>query len=188
MRIQRHFITWRAERTYPWVCWLEELLVAILPGCTPSWMRGLLHNKGGSSCCDSYNLAHQSSKQACFHDTNWDVLQSWGCCWIWENLRIVGDNDWIKEAIEDGSCVAVTDGSCIKQVHPELCANACILCSVWEAMDAWWGPLRRLVARQMCIGASCLGSCRYTSFFLLYSARSQHWRVKLSSTWIAMEL
>jgi hypothetical protein len=43
-----------------------------------------------------------AEKQVHFHDIIWDVLQSWGCCWIWENLRMVGDNDWIKEAIEDG--------------------------------------------------------------------------------------
>jgi hypothetical protein len=39
---------------------------------------------------------------------------------------MVSNNDWIKEVIEDGSCIAVTDGSYIKQVHPELCTNAFI--------------------------------------------------------------
>jgi hypothetical protein len=68
-----------------------------------------------------------AAKQARWHDNIWDVLQSWGCCWIWENLRMVGNNDWIKEAIEDGLYVAVTDRSYIKQVHPELCANAFIM-------------------------------------------------------------
>jgi hypothetical protein len=68
-----------------------------------------------------------AAKQARWHDNIWDVLQSWGCYWIWENLRMVGSNDWIKEAIEDGSCITVTNGSYIKQVHPELCANAFIM-------------------------------------------------------------
>jgi hypothetical protein len=40
---------------------------------------------------------------------------------------MVGNNAWIKDAIEDGSCVSVTDGSYIEQVHPELCANAFIM-------------------------------------------------------------
>ncbi len=68
-----------------------------------------------------------AAKQTRCHNNIWDVLQSWGCCWIWENLRMVGDNDWIKEAIEDGSCLAVTDGLHIKHVHLELCANAFIM-------------------------------------------------------------
>ncbi len=68
-----------------------------------------------------------AAKQARWHNNIWDVLQSWGCRWIWENLRMVGKDDWIKKAITDGSRVAVTDGSYIKQVHPELCANAFIM-------------------------------------------------------------
>jgi hypothetical protein len=67
------------------------------------------------------------AKQKCPHDNIWDVLQSWGCFWICENLKMVGNNAWIKEAIKDGSCIAVTDGSCVKQVHPELCANSFIM-------------------------------------------------------------
>jgi hypothetical protein len=68
-----------------------------------------------------------AAKQARWHNNIWNVLQNWGCCWIWENLRLVSKDYWIKEAIEDGLCVAVTDGSYIKQVHPELCANAFIM-------------------------------------------------------------
>lgn len=40
---------------------------------------------------------------------------------------MVGEDDWIQEAIADNSCIAVTDGSYIKQVHQELCATAFIL-------------------------------------------------------------
>jgi hypothetical protein len=68
-----------------------------------------------------------AAKWACLYNTIWDVLQSWGCCWILENLRMVGNNDWIKEAIEDGLCIAVKDRSYIKQVHPALCAKAFIM-------------------------------------------------------------
>ena len=60
-------------------------------------------------------------------DTFWDVLLDWGCCWMWEHLQMVGEDDWIQEAIADNSCIAVTDGSYIKQVHPELCATAFII-------------------------------------------------------------
>jgi hypothetical protein len=34
---------------------------------------------------------------------------------------------WISEAIQDGSLVAVTDGSYIRQLHPNLCLAAFIL-------------------------------------------------------------
>ncbi len=65
--------------------------------------------------------------QAHWHNNIWGMLQSWGCCWIWESLRIVGKDDWIKEAIKNGLCIAGTDGSYMKQVHPELCANTFIM-------------------------------------------------------------
>ena len=59
--------------------------------------------------------------------TFWDVLREWGCCWIWEHLQMIGEDSWVQEAIADNSCIAVTDGSYIKQIHPELCATAFIL-------------------------------------------------------------
>lgn len=40
---------------------------------------------------------------------------------------MVGDDHWLKESITDDSCIAVTDGSYIKEVHPELCATAFII-------------------------------------------------------------
>ena len=59
--------------------------------------------------------------------TLWDALQDWGCCWMWESLQMIGEDNWIKEAIADNSCMAVTDGSYIKEIHPELCATAFII-------------------------------------------------------------
>jgi hypothetical protein len=40
-----------------------------------------------------------AATQPRWHDNIWDMLQSWGCCWIWEILRMVGKDDWITEAI-----------------------------------------------------------------------------------------
>jgi hypothetical protein len=34
-----------------------------------------------------------ATTQAWRQDNIWDVLQSWGCCWIWEDLRMVGKDD-----------------------------------------------------------------------------------------------
>jgi hypothetical protein len=68
-----------------------------------------------------------------------EVLQEWKGRWMWKNLSVSGsagcglgitssDNfAWIKEAIESKSLFAVSDGSYIKQLHPELCSAAIIL-------------------------------------------------------------
>ena len=40
-----------------------------------------------------------------------EVLKEWGGTWMWKSLRLVGSDEWIKEAIEGGTLVAVTNGS-----------------------------------------------------------------------------
>jgi hypothetical protein len=68
-----------------------------------------------------------------------DILKQWKGKWMWENLVVSGatgsglnmrcrsDFQWIKESIESNSLFAVSDGSYIKQLHPELCSAAVIL-------------------------------------------------------------
>jgi hypothetical protein len=68
-----------------------------------------------------------------------EVLCEWKGKWMRENLTVFGasgrglgissDNNflWIKQAIESKSLFAVSDGSYIKQIHPELCFAAVIL-------------------------------------------------------------
>ena len=56
-----------------------------------------------------------------------EVLKDWGCTWMWESLRLFGNEDWIKGAIERSSLVCVTDGSYIREMLPELCSAAFIL-------------------------------------------------------------
>ena len=29
-----------------------------------------------------------------------EVLKEWGCMWMWKSLRIVGDEQWIRQSIE----------------------------------------------------------------------------------------
>jgi hypothetical protein len=50
----------------------------------------------------------------------WEAIQGWGNMWLWDNLVISGDISWIDESIADNSCVAVTDGSYMKEVYPNL--------------------------------------------------------------------
>ena len=56
-----------------------------------------------------------------------EVLKEWGCTWMWKSLRLVGSDEWIKDAIEGWTLVAVTDGSYIKERYPHLCLAAFIL-------------------------------------------------------------
>ena len=57
----------------------------------------------------------------------WEVVKSWGQTWLWDNMRISGDIDWLAEAIKDNSLVAVTDGSYIQELYPNLCPVAFVL-------------------------------------------------------------
>ena len=56
-----------------------------------------------------------------------EVLEEWGCTWMWNSLRLVGSDEWIKDEIEGWTLVAVTDGSYIKERYPHLCSAAFIL-------------------------------------------------------------
>ena len=51
----------------------------------------------------------------------------WGRRWIRDSLSLTRDEDWLLEAIEEGTCVAVTDGSCIKELFPDVCLAAFVL-------------------------------------------------------------
>ena len=52
-----------------------------------------------------------------------EVLEEWGNTWMWEGLRISGDGAWAREAIRSNSLVAVTDGSYMKDLFPNM--NSC---------------------------------------------------------------
>ncbi len=64
---------------------------------------------------------------------------------MWENLQWVGDDHWIAEAIEDGTLIAVTDGSYMKDLYPNIHSVALVLectkgrgrlwCSFPEALE-----------------------------------------------------
>ncbi len=56
-----------------------------------------------------------------------EVLEEWECRWIWDSLSLTGDKDWLLEAIEEGTCVVVTDGSYIKALFPDVFLAAFVL-------------------------------------------------------------
>jgi hypothetical protein len=87
------------------------------------------------------------------------VLQSWGNTWLWDHMSVSGGTTWLDKSILEGTLVAVTDGSYIRELFPNLCSAAFVLkCSkgcgrvVWlfsEALivaNAYWGELLGLMA------------------------------------------
>jgi hypothetical protein len=56
-----------------------------------------------------------------------DILRSWGNTWLWEHLQVSGGLTWIHKSITDGSLVAITDGSYIREIYPNLCSAAFVM-------------------------------------------------------------
>ena len=50
----------------------------------------------------------------------WSVLEEWGETWIWDNLTVQGDTAWLADAIADKTLVAVTNGSYMKEIYPDI--------------------------------------------------------------------
>jgi hypothetical protein len=70
----------------------------------------------------------------------WDVVESWGNTWMWDNLRITGDTVWIAEAIADNSLLTITDGSYMKELYPNLNSlHSCL--NVQKVRGVLWDPL-----------------------------------------------
>ena len=60
-------------------------------------------------------------------DNLFDVLKEWGSTWMWRSLRLVGNDDWMYDAIAEGTLIAVTDGSYIRELFPNVCSCAFVL-------------------------------------------------------------
>ena len=56
-----------------------------------------------------------------------EVLESWQSTWIWKSLRLVGNDGWLKREIERGTLFALTDGSYMRELLPNLCSAAFVL-------------------------------------------------------------
>jgi hypothetical protein len=59
--------------------------------------------------------------------TFWETIRVWGNTWMWDNLFIKGDLDWISTSIADNSFVVVLDGSYMKETYPHLNSAAFLL-------------------------------------------------------------
>jgi hypothetical protein len=47
----------------------------------------------------------------------WGVLHWWQQTWMWDNLQWVGDDEWLARVITEGTCIAVTDGSYMRDLY-----------------------------------------------------------------------
>ena len=47
--------------------------------------------------------------------------------WMWDDLTIVGEDNWIVDAIGSSTVIAVTDGSYMDDLFPDVCSEAFIL-------------------------------------------------------------
>ena len=56
-----------------------------------------------------------------------DVLAEWGETWMWDSLQMIGDDDWLHLAIQEGTLLAVTDGSYIRELYPDICSASFVL-------------------------------------------------------------
>jgi hypothetical protein len=56
-----------------------------------------------------------------------DVLSKWGCTWMWEYMRLRGDDGWLEEGIQVETLVAVTDGLYMQALYPNMNSCAFIL-------------------------------------------------------------
>jgi hypothetical protein len=56
-----------------------------------------------------------------------EVLQSWGDTWLWEYMIVHGGVEWLEHAVTEGMLIAVTDGSYICELYPNLCSTVFVL-------------------------------------------------------------
>jgi hypothetical protein len=61
-----------------------------------------------------------SSSYQHFHD----LLLSWTNRHWWEDLKYTGDGTWLYYTIKNGTLTCVSDGSYIRELHPQVCSAA----------------------------------------------------------------
>jgi hypothetical protein len=57
----------------------------------------------------------------------WEALEQWGHLWMWDNMKMTGDVTWLQDAIAAETCYAVTDGSYMREVFPDINAVAFVI-------------------------------------------------------------
>ena len=66
---------------------------------------------------------------------------------MWDSSCLVEDKTWIEEATLDNSCMSVTDGSYIRELHPNICSAAFMFeCSKGQGKLVGLFPEKTLLA------------------------------------------
>jgi hypothetical protein len=92
-------------------------------------------------------------------ETFLDILSKWGCTWMWKDMHLTRDNGCLEEAVQEKTLVAVTDGSYMQALYPNMNSSMFILeCSqgrgrltgafLEQTISAcfYWGELLGLMA------------------------------------------
>lgn len=56
-----------------------------------------------------------------------DVIHQWPNGRIWRDLKVTGNGTWIYDAIREGTLLSISDGSYIRELHPQLCSTAVMM-------------------------------------------------------------
>ncbi len=71
--------------------------------------------------------------------------------WMWDNIQWEGNDNWMADSIREGTCIAVTDGSYIKELYPDILLAAFVIeCSIGRGRI--WGLFPEV--------SQCACSCR----------------------------
>ncbi len=131
-RLDRRYLTKRLTgTTWSWLIfppkkpqvrdfclWISALESIAHRGC-PQHQLGRLIDLGHKVLLDpvlTMNAVRSEAPPTLF----WDVLQRWERTWMWDNIQWIKDDNWIVEAIRDGSCIAVTDGLYMKALYLQI--------------------------------------------------------------------
>ena len=63
-----------------------------------------------------------------------DVLEEWGCTWLWDDMQLTGGTEWLGESISKNCLMAVTDGSFIRELLPDF-SSACLIFECTQGRD-----------------------------------------------------
>lgn len=121
--------------------------------------------------------------QAPVQATLWtDTLLDWGETWMWDNLTVEGEEDWILESIREGDCVAVTDGSYMDGVDSTVCSAAFIFecqkkrgritgsfCEQSSVACSYRGELLGLLAIHLILASVCTANEGFQGAVEIYS-------------------
>ena len=101
----------------------NDALDSIAPRGIPRHRLGARITKGHKIWPDDDFSEQEEDKPTLF----WQVLLKWEKTWMWDNIRWEGDDNWIAQSIRQGTCTAVTDGSYMRTLYPDIHAAAFIL-------------------------------------------------------------